>query len=152
MPIARRTILLIAAGPLLPGMASERRGLRIVDPWSRSTPPAARTGVVYLTIRNDGADPDVVTSVESNAALRVEIHRTTVESGVARMQPVPQLEIPPRTEIRLEPNGLHFMLVDLRAPLVAGSTITVTIHFRSGEAATFEVPIRSTRPSGHSAH
>lgn len=152
MPITRRSLLLIAVLPLLPGKANERRGLQIAEPWSRSTPPTARTGVVYLTIRNEGADPDMVTSVESNAAGRVEIHRTAVESGVARMLPVPQLEIPPRTEIRLEPNGLHLMLVDLRAPLVAGSTISVTIRFRSGEAATFEVPIRSTRPSGHSAH
>lgn len=105
-----------------------------------------------MSIRNEGPDPDRLTGAQSIASGRVELHRTTVENGMARMQPVPILDIPPRSEVRLEPNGLHLMLVDLRAPLVAGSTFPLLVEFRSGMRVAVDVSVRAARSGMHSTH
>lgn len=105
-----------------------------------------------MTIRNDGPVAESATSAESDAAASAEFHRTSVEAGVARMAAVPRLEIPPRGDVTLEPNGLHLMLIDLRRPLIAGTTIRLTIRFASGLSQSLDVPVRASRPSGHGTH
>lgn len=152
MRFSRRAIPFLLVGLPFGARSLDRSPIKVVDTWSRSTPPAARTGVVYMTIRNEGSEADALLDFESPVAARVELHQTVVEKGVARMIPVPQLEVPGRSEVKLEPNGLHLMLVDLRAPLVAGQSFPVTMAFRSGYKPTLEVSVRSVRGTGHAIH
>ncbi len=48
--------------------------LRIDHPYSRPTPPGARAGGAYFTIRNNGKDADRLVGVASPVARRVELH------------------------------------------------------------------------------
>jgi hypothetical protein len=85
-------------------------------------------------------------AARSPRAARVELHRTTMTNGVMEMRPVEAIEIPPRGTVVLAPNGLHFMLMGLTAPLKAGEKISITLSFEGGPewAYTFEV-----YPAGH---
>ncbi|MBL8702578.1 MAG: copper chaperone PCu(A)C [Alphaproteobacteria bacterium] len=151
MSMTRRIFLLVTA-PALSAVALDRWPTSILDAWARATPPMARTGVVYMTIRNEGREPDALIAAQTEAAARAELHRTVIENGIARMQPVPHLEIPPGSDVRLEPNGLHLMLIELRAPLVAGTSFPLRVKFRSGLELALAVPVRTARAGGHSAH
>ena len=152
MNLVRTSLAALVLLRITAACAAEPLPPNVVDAWSRSTPPSARTGVVYMTIRNESPSAETATSVESEAAARAEFHRTTLEAGVARTVAIPRIEIPPRSEVTLEPNGLHLMLVDLRRPLVAGATVRLTIRFASGLSREVDVQIRSSRPSGHTTH
>ena len=59
-----------------------------------------------MTIRNAGMEADALLDIESPVAARVELHRTVVENGVARMVPVPRLEIAAKSEVKLDPKAL----------------------------------------------
>ena len=56
--------------------------------WARATPAGAKVAGGYLTIENKGATPDKLMGGTSRAAGKVEVHETTMSSGVATMRPV----------------------------------------------------------------
>ena len=97
--------------------------LVIGHPWSRPTAQGMPTGVAYLSITNNGVQEDELIAAQTPAATRVEFHRTSVDAGMARMRPAGALLVGPNTTLKAEPGGLHLMLVDLKAPLVEGTTV-----------------------------
>ncbi|MFQ6672360.1 MAG: copper chaperone PCu(A)C, partial [Candidatus Tectimicrobiota bacterium] len=52
------------------------------------------TGVVYLTLANEGREADRLIAAKSNVAASVELHQTTLEGGVMKMQPVRSVTVP----------------------------------------------------------
>ena len=60
-------VLPIAADPQLPKITNEAA-------WSRATPPTAKVGAVYLTLRNPGSVTDNLVDGQTPVANRVKIH------------------------------------------------------------------------------
>jgi len=132
-------ILCIALGG--PAMAQEFKAgdLTIARPSSRPTPPGAKVGVGYLTIRNDGTEPDRLLGGSAAVAGRFEIHSSSVEDGVARMRRVEDgIVIEPGATVELVSRGTHAMLLDLKEPIVRGQSFDGTLVFE--RAGT--VPVR----------
>lgn len=123
-------------------------GLTLTGTWARATPPAARTGAVYLAIANEGTEPDRLVSAATPAAAAVELHANVMEGGIARMSRVDAIDVRPGEPAVFQPAGLHIMLVDLRAPLRDGERFPLTLTFARAGAVTIDVPVRRTAPSG----
>ena len=111
--------------------------LVVTHPWARATAAASVPGVGYLVIENTGAEDDRLLGAGSPAAARVELHRTVIEDGIARMRPAPDgVALPAGAIVELAPGGYHFMLMGLAAPLAAGTRVPLTLRFeRAGEVA-----------------
>lgn len=111
--------------------------LRIDHPYAVPTPPAARTGAVYLRgIRNTGDQADRLVGASAPVAGAVEIHRSVVGSDqVMRMRAVEAIELPPKSEVRLRHGGeFHLMLIELKQPLREGDRFPLTLRFdKAGE-------------------
>src|SRR5262245_38281013 len=87
--------------------------------WARASVPGAKTGVGYLVLTNTGEETASLIALTTAVCDRLMIHRSTLDSqGVSRMWPVGKLEIPPGETVRFDPNGLHLMFEELKAPLV----------------------------------
>lgn len=122
--------------------AQDASAISIVTPYVRATPPAARVGGGYMIIRNSGNAPDRMLSVVSPAAKNVEIHSSTMESGVAKMRHLDKgLEVPAKSDTVLSPGGLHLMFIEPIAPFTVGKPIPVVLVFEKAGTieATFEV-------------
>jgi periplasmic copper chaperone A len=120
--------LFIALLTLLPAVAlAGPMGVQVVDVWSRAM-PAGGTGVVYLTVTDQGA-PDTLTGAASPVAASAELHETIDDNGVMKMRPVASLPVGPGKPIKLAPGGYHIMLVGLKQALVAGTSFPVTLTF-----------------------
>jgi periplasmic copper chaperone A len=65
------------------------------------------------------------------------------EGGVMKMRPAGPLEIPPGEEVRLDPGGMHIMLMQLRQPLKEGESIPITFTFGEAGEITVNAPISS---------
>ena len=110
--------------------AAQGTGVEVEHAWARATPPGAKTAALYLTLVNHGAAGDRLLSVMTPAAGKAEIHSTTTENGVMRMRPVEGgLPVASGKPTVLKPGGYHIMLTDLKAPLVAGQSVAVTLTF-----------------------
>jgi len=96
----------------------------------------------YLTLHSTA--PDRLIAVASPAAERVELHTHMMGSdNVMRMRPVDGIDVAPGAPTLLQPGGFHIMLLGVRAPLVAGATIPLTLTFEKAGSVTFDVPVRS---------
>ena len=130
--------------------------LEIVHPFLRATPPKATTAAGYMVIRNGGSTSDRLLRIETTAAEKVEFHRTVVEGGIAKMQPIKEgFEIPAGGEFRLGADGTHAMLVvDLTGPIDLGFLIDATLVFEKAGALpmTFEVEPAGTKLEDTEAH
>ncbi len=113
--------------------------LELTDLWTRATPPRAPAGGGYLTITNLGDEADRLIAVASPEAEIGEFHEMKVEDGIMTMRPLEDgVEIPPHGTVTLAPGGLHIMLIDLKAALVEGEEMPVTLTFeKAGSIDTF---------------
>ncbi len=116
--------------------------LRAGDVWSRPA-PAGGTGVVYLTLMNQGRQPDRLMGAKSDIAQAVELHRTTTEGGVMKMQPIAGgVEVPARSRVIFEPGGAHIMLIGLKRDLKAGDRFRVALEFEKTGTLMVESEVR----------
>ena len=136
------------------GTEAARGGLEVRDAWVE--PPAAGRGPGggFLTLANGSERARRLTGASSPAAGRIEIHRSWIADGVARMERVDQLRVEPGETLRLEPGGLHLMLFD--APgLAAADEVPLRLEFADGERRTVTAHVRpagSAPRDGGSGH
>jgi copper(I)-binding protein len=132
------SMILITAASAAEYMAGD---LRLADPWARATAGAARTGAAYITIANQGAEPDRLMEVASPIAGRAEIHAQIVEDGIAKMRKANPLEIKAGETVALEPGGLHIMLMNLKQPLREGEHVPLTLVFERTGRVDLELEV-----------
>jgi copper(I)-binding protein len=155
-------LLLLAAGGMgEPVAAQQAQGIVVESAWARSAPmmgqamsghgaaPAHGTagamrgnGAAYVTLRNDGAGPDVVVSVTSDAAATAEVHEVLYDAGVMRMRPAGRLSIPAGGRIEMKPGAHHIMLLGLTRDLTPGDTVKLTLTLEKGGTLAVEAPVR----------
>lgn len=111
--------------------------------WVRRAPPGeGTTAAAYITIHNRTGASDELLSVTSDAADRVEVHETRWMSGMAMMEPVARLTVPPHATIAMKPGGIHLMLLGLRRVLEPGGRVTLELVFRQAGAMTVRAEVR----------
>ena len=116
--------------------------------WLRAAPASARMGAGYLTIENRGGTEDAIVGARCDAAETVELHRVIEAGGVMRMEPVERIDLPAGATVRLEPGGLHLMLIGLLEPLAAGRTFSLELELASGATLVLDVPVRAAGEVG----
>jgi copper(I)-binding protein len=141
-------LLLTAAGPCI---ASET-GVRVTDPWVREGPPSAAVLAAFMVIRNNSQQTATVARVTSPQFKRIEMHRTEIQNGVARMIPQPNLTIPAGKELVLKPGSYHLMLFDPSSPMMAGTTVELTLHMQDGSELKIPAPVRKGMGAGGMMH
>jgi copper(I)-binding protein len=119
--------------------------LEIDHPWSRATPKGAKVAAGYLTIKNTGTEPDRLVSGTSPVAGKFEIHEMSMEKGVMKMRPVPEgVEVKPGETVELKPSAFHFMIMDLKQPIVRGKPFKASLMFE--KAGPVEVEFEVVAP------
>lgn len=118
-------------------------GIEIENIWAR---PGSENGVsaVYLTILNGSSEMDSIVSVSSPVAKMVEIHESFEgDDGMMGMRPAENLNIPARDVLRLEPGGLHIMLMNLNNQLAEGDEVKISLEFSNAGQMTITAPVQS---------
>ena len=112
--------------------------LEIRAPWARATPKGATIGGGYVEIKNNGAVADRLMSGSVSVAKLFQIHQTTIDNGVAKMQQITTgVEIAPGQSLKFEPGSSHLMFVNLTGPLHAGEKVHGTLQFE--HAGTIDI-------------
>lgn len=121
--------------------------LRIQHPWVRATTIDRTAG--YMTIKNNGAAGDVLLSAESEIAARVELHRTTMENGIAKMSPLDRVDIAGKKTLAFEPGGRHVMLIGLKRKLEVNELVPVTLVFERAGRVEVQFVVQKSAAGGH---
>ena len=132
---------LATAAPALGG------GSLVVDgAWVRASIGGSKVSAAYLSIANRGETADRLVGVAAERAGHAMIHRSVVVDGVVKMRHVDAIEIPPGGSVRLEPGGLHVMLMGVSSRLEAGERISLTLVFERAGEVEVRVPVRGSPP------
>jgi copper(I)-binding protein len=126
--------------------------LQVTGQWIREAPPGAAVLAGYLTLSNNSDAPIVIEAVSSPAFQAVEIHRSWIEDGIARMQPVPALTIPAAGSISLAPGSYHLMLISPVQALSAGDSVTLLLQRADGACVTVTAPVLRQLESSTQPH
>lgn len=123
--------VVLCAGATASGHEYGIGDLKVGHPYAIETPAGARTGAGYLSVTNEGEAPDYLIDVRSDYP-RTMLHRTTMRDGVARMEHVSALEIPPGGTVTLEPGGMHVMFMGIEGdPFDLDDKVPATLVFES---------------------
>ncbi len=121
--------------------------ITVGDAWCRAAPATAPAGGCYLTLTSTADDRLV--SVSTTAADHAEIHSMDMTDGVMRMRQLADgVALPAGEAVALAPGGRHLMLISPKAPLAAGSSVSLTLNFAKGAAQTLDVPVREAPMAG----
>ena len=138
----RRTLFAGTIVALLASLPALGGTLSVTNAWSRSTPPGVKVGVAYFTLKNDTGKSDRLLKVSSPVAEKVQVHRTEVLDGIARMREVAVLHVDAGQTVKFEPNGMHLMLMGLKKPFVEGQTFELDLVFEVAGARKVKVAVR----------
>jgi copper(I)-binding protein len=146
----------LAGIPLLFGslVLADDHALIISDPWIREAPPGQGILAGYMQIRNESDRPRQITAVKSAAFGSVEIHRTVMKDGIARMEAQSALLVPAAGTLTLKPGDLHLMLIDPHKPLRAGDQVELELQIEPNVTQTITAEVRrsDTAEAHHSHH
>ena len=152
---SRRFFLAAAVSVLaLPAMAHAYKigSIEITTPWTRATPPSARTGGGFMTITNKGTVADRLVSARSNASDKVEVHEMQMDGNVMRMRELAKgLEIPPGATVMLKPGSYHIMFMELKAPFAKDAKVPMTLVFEKAGSIDIQLDVQAmgAMPQGH---
>ncbi|MGP4043460.1 copper chaperone PCu(A)C [Streptomyces sp. 2A115] len=93
----------------------------------------------FLVVANESDDEDGLSSVTSDIAGEVTLHKTTGQS----MERVDELGIPAHGELVLESGGNHLMFEKLKRKPKEGEKVSLELHFTKSEPIKIEMPVKS---------
>ena len=95
-----------------------------------------------MTIVNDSAKPITITGVSSPAFRMIEMHRTQIQDGIARMVEQQQLKIDASDRLVLEPGSYHLMLMMPGKVPQEDERVELTLEFADGQNRTISAIVR----------
>ena len=91
----------------------------------------------YMSIANQSEQSITLIDISSEDFSAIEIHKTSMEEGMASMDYVQQLDILPNKVAAFKPGAYHLMLMGPQRRLQAGDQVTFKLVFASG----MEIPV-----------
>ncbi|MBK1686491.1 copper chaperone PCu(A)C [Rubrivivax gelatinosus] len=131
----------------------------VKEAWIRGT--VAQQKATGLFAQISSAQGGRLVGASSPVAGVVEVHEMAMEGNVMKMRALANgLALPAGQTVELKPGGYHVMLMDLKQPLEAGSTVPVTLVFEGAdkkrESVELQVPVKAMNAAmpamKHSGH
>ncbi len=139
--IFRRSLLCLLI-PLLIASPCPAETVTIRNAWISASPPVARATSGYFEIENHGHETVIIERISSPDYNRIEIHRSILSDGVARMQLQKEILVPAGSRFAFRPGGYHLMLYRNSKPLGTGESTTLTLHFSGGDTLPVTAEVR----------
>lgn len=143
--------ILLVCGYAQPVLAGD---IMISDPWVREAPPAARMLAGYFLLRNHDQKDHVLVSARSEAFAKVEMHLSSVQQGMMKMEKQDKITFLHGKEFHFKPGGYHLMLMKPKRKLSSGDKVEIILVFGDGKElpVTFTVRKAKEKPMQEMQH
>jgi copper(I)-binding protein len=129
----------IAALSVSPALA--QKTLSASDAWVKAPAAGESSAAAFVVVDNPTMYDVYVVSAESDVAASVTFVEPA-KSGGGKPQPVEHLIAPAYSRLELTPDGPHMLLNDLKKPLAAGESITITLTTDGGEVLEAQAVVK----------
>jgi periplasmic copper chaperone A len=134
----------------------DHTAIHLENAWARRTPPMAQqeqgshggsalgpdNSALYVTVKNQGREPDALISAATAVATAVELHEVIQKDGKMVMQPRPHVDVPAGGTLEMKPGSYHIMLLGLKQALKPGDTVNVTLTFQKAGQMSVAAPVK----------
>lgn len=118
--------------------------IEITRPWARVQTAESREAGGFMTLKNNGSENDRLVAAACDQAETVEICGIRVVDNDLRMRPYKDgLNVPAGMPIELKPRGYHLLMQGLKAPLVKGQKVPVTLTFEKAGTRQIELTVEA---------
>ena len=119
--------------------------LKIEHGYAMETRPGQPNGGAFIEVENRGKRVERLLSVSfpKTVSERGELHTMKHEDGKMIMREVPKFEIPAGGKLKLQPGGDHLMLIGIKEPLKAGSTVKATLQFENAGKVEVDLTVKA---------
>jgi len=107
----------------------------IKDQWIRPGAEKMATAL-YFTLENNGSEVDTLYAVETDIAEMVQIHETYTDGDMMGMREIGVIIVGPESSVKLEPGGMHIMVMKLKKDIKIGDEIDFILYFRNADKIT----------------
>ena len=107
--------------------------MEIQDPWIRTPPPSAQALAGFMLLKNNSDKPITLIQAKAEGFQKVILHQSINEKGMHRMEPVENIIIPPKGELRFHHGSYHIMLMGLQKKIQSGDSLPITLVFDNGQ-------------------
>lgn len=128
--------------------AAAADAVMVHEPYVRLAPPNAPATAAFMVLKN-GGDKDVKLMKADNPASKLtELHTHINDNGVMKMRPVAAVDIKAGGETKLQPGGLHVMLINLNGPMKEGDVVPITLTFDDGSSKRVDATVIKPAAAG----
>ncbi|MEU8913455.1 copper chaperone PCu(A)C [Streptomyces nigrescens] len=131
--------LTLTAGLTLAGCGGDSAPKIEVTGAYMPQPVTEQMAGAYFTVKNNGDSADKLTSVTTNLAKAITIHKTVGN----KMEQVESLTVPANGTLRLSRGGNHLMFMGLKNKPTKGDDVTVTLHFAAADPVRVHIPVKA---------
>jgi copper(I)-binding protein len=132
--------LVALSGTALAESATDQ--VSVSDAYVRAVPPGQPNSASFMEITNGSSTDHALVGGSSPAAEVLELHTHTMEGGMMRMRQIEKIDLPAGQSVKLQPGGLHVMLIGLKQNLVPDENVPITLKYEDGSEVTIEAPVR----------
>ena len=109
--------------------------------WTRATLPQQEAAMVYMSLSSKRAC--TLIGVSSKVAKTAEMHKMEHSSGMMKMHEVKSISLPANERMELNMHGYHLVLNGLKAPLVAGTRVPLTLTVEMGDKSQVRLDVQA---------
>ncbi|KAA2312351.1 copper chaperone PCu(A)C [Pseudooceanicola sediminis] len=122
----------------------------VEDAYARAATPTAKSGAIFMTLRNTGPGDDRLIGASTPIAARAELHSTTQGAdGVVSMARMDDgLMVGAGCAALLGRGADHLMLMGLTGGMTQGARFPLTLSFEKAGDLTVDVPVDMNRLPG----
>ena len=123
--------------------------INVLQIWARASVPGVAVGAAYFVVHNKNPEADVLLRIESPRSKIAEMHTSTMQGDLMKMEKLEALDVPGESSVVFKPGGHHVMLMELDEPLVEGSTFPMTLIFENAGPVEVTVAVQGIGAMEH---
>jgi copper(I)-binding protein len=136
-------VLLAVLAPLALSACSDPPPLYVDGAWIRLSPNKDTPSAGYFTVHGGGV-PVTLRDVITDRALKVEMHESMTQGGMASMKAIDAVDIPAGAQVAFAPGGKHLMLWNVNPTAVSQGKMPLTFLFSNGDRIIVDAVIQKT--------
>lgn len=123
--------------------------IEIEGAYARASIPNVPNSAAFFVIKNNSDKDIAITSANSDAAQKNELHTHIKENKMMKMMKIEKLVVPAKSSLELKSGGDHVMLMGLKKELKAGDEISLELSFSDGDKKKIKVPVKDLASTMH---
>ena len=117
--------------------------------YARASIPNVPNSAAFFVIKNNSDKDIAITSANSDAAQKNELHTHIKENKMMKMIKIEKLVVPAKSSLELKSGSDHVMLMGLKKELKVGDEINLELSFSDGDKKSIKVPVKDLASTIH---